>query len=311
MKKIVGCAQCRKKPVFTVSENRRKLCKKHFIEYFEKKVLRTIRNHELVKPDDRIGVAMSGGKDSTTALYILNQLTKKMPKLRVEALLIDEGIHGYRDETIKDARSFCGRHKIKLHTFSYKKEIGKTLDSLVKKKLGGPCTMCGIFRRQLINKKAKELGFTKIATGHNLDDEAQTVLMNLFKVDWPRASKLGPITEKTEGESFVQRIKPLYFMTERETTAYSFLMGFPVSYNECPYSKEMFRGRIRDFLNEMEESYPGVKHSIVNGFLELVPLLKKNFSKRGEMKRCGVCGDPTARGVCNACAWSERIRSKS
>ncbi len=238
------------------------------------------------------------------------KVEKENKKINVEAILIDEGIKGYRDKTIKDAKRFCKKNKIKLHIFSFKKEFGKNLDDLVKK-YKNPCTLCGVLRRHLLNKYAKKLDATIIATGHNLDDEAQSILMNQMKNDIKRSARLGVKAGINALDSFVQRIKPLYFMKEKEITAYCYLMKFPVTFNECPYSKYSFRAKIRDFLNELESKYPGIKQSIVKSFLEILPELKKRHYEK--IRHCKKCDNPVSgkREICNVCGLIERINSTS
>ena len=147
---------CNEKPVMEMPSGER-LCKSHFTEYFESKVFKTIRQFELVGKEENIGVALSGGKESLTTLHILNKLSKQNPKIKINAIAIDEGISGYRDKTLKTALDFCNKNNIQLHIFSYKDEFGLTLDEMLKILNAKPCTICGIFRRYLFNKKSKEL----------------------------------------------------------------------------------------------------------------------------------------------------------
>jgi len=303
----MNCKNCREKPVFLISENNQRLCKRHFIEYFEKKVWRTIKNFKLIGKKEKIVVALSGGKDSTTVLYLLNKISKQNKKINVEALLIDEGIKGYRNKTIIDAKRFCRKNKIKLHIVSFKKEFGKNLDEIVRK-FKNPCTICGILRRELLNRYAKRLGATAIATGHNLDDECQSILMNQMKNDIKRSARLGPKSGIMEIDSFVKRIKPLYFMKEKEIMAYSYLIGISPSFNECPYTEDSFRAEIRNILNEIEARHPGTKNSIINSFLEILPELKKRYDEK--MKFCKYCENPVSekREVCNACELIKKIK---
>src|SRR3989338_1215773 len=155
-----------------------KLCKSHFIGHFEEKVFRTIRQFHLLDKEEHIGVAISGGKDSLTTLSLLKRLSDENPRIKISAYTIDEGIHGYRDATLVIAKKFCDTVGVPLHVFSYEKEFGMPLDEILNVLDVKPCSICGVFRRYLLNKKAKELGFTKVATGHNLDDEAQSIMMN-------------------------------------------------------------------------------------------------------------------------------------
>ena len=184
------CKNCLEKPVINLTNNNIKLCKQHFIKYFERKVLGLIKDYKLIERNDKVGVAVSGGKDSLTVLNILNMLKNKIKIFEIEAIAIDEGIKDYRDKTLEQAEKFCKEINIKLHVFSYKEEFGDTLDNFLKKTKMKACSMCGPFRRYLLNKKSKELGFTKLATGHNLDDEAQTIMMNYFRRNLETSARL-------------------------------------------------------------------------------------------------------------------------
>ena len=200
------CKNCLEKPVIKLTNSNIQLCKQHFIRYFERKVLNLIKEYKLVERNDKVGVALSGGKDSLTVLNILNNLKKKIRIFDLEAIAIDEGIKDYRDKTLITAKKFCEDNKIKLHIFSYKKEFGDTLDNFLKKSKFKSCSVCGPFRRYLLNKKSKELGFNKLATGHNLDDEAQTIMMNYFRRNIETSARLGPITGIVKDKRFIRRI---------------------------------------------------------------------------------------------------------
>ncbi|HLD15911.1 MAG TPA: TIGR00269 family protein [Candidatus Nanoarchaeia archaeon] len=295
------CKKCKSSPVFKTLSGEG-LCSSNFVKYFEKKVLKTIGQYKLIEGKDVIAVALSGGKDSSTLLYILNKLLKKR-RQKFFALLINEGIHGYRNITIKDAKKLCKQLKVPLKIVSYKEEFGTTLDELKKKYK--PCTACGILRRYSLNKIARDLGATKLATGHNLDDEAQTLLMNMLKGNFEFSAKLGPKTEILMHDKFIPRIKPLYFLTEKEVLIYSKIKKLPVTFIECPNSHDAFRDDVRSQLNELEAKYPGTKHSIVNGFLDIQETLQKRF-QREKINSCKICGEPSVKQVCRACQILKR-----
>ena len=250
---------------------------------------------------------MSGGKDSLTILYILNKLSQQNPKIIINAIAIDEGIHGYRDKTLEKAKDFCNESNIKLHIFSYKEEFGLTLDEMLKILDVKPCSICGVFRRYLLNKKSKELELTKLATGHNLDDECQSIMMNQMKNNIELSARLGPKVGLIQDEMFVQRIKPLYLCTEKEVTTYAFINGLLDEFNECPNVPQSFRAQVRDMLNNLEQKFPGTKYSIVNSFLQTLPLLKQKF-KNDAIKVCSKCSEPSANDVCNACVYLEKLK---
>jgi uncharacterized protein (TIGR00269 family) len=303
------CEDCEKRGVY-ISLSGKSLCSRHFKRYFEEKVMRTIRKYDLLGYGEKILVACSGGKDSTVLLNFLWNLVKKKRE-SLAAIAVDEGIAGYRDVKLKGLVKFCEEREIPLHVYSFKEYYGFTLDEAVKiskdNNLGfKPCYICGVLRRNLINNVARELGFSKVATGHNLDDEAQTILMNYLRGNPSLLARLGPKTGVVSDESFVQRVKPFYFCTEKEDTIYSLVNSIEVDFVQCPYHVENYRLEIRDFLNRLESIIPGVKHSLVNNFLKILPLLKRDFSA-SKIRRCEVCGNPSARNVCRACMIKMRM----
>ena len=300
------CKICNTAPVY-ILQSGQKLCKNCFTKYIEKKVVRTITTYKLFDKKDNLVVAISGGKDSLTCLHILNKIQKKR-RSKISAILIDEGIKHYRDSTIKDAKKLCRQEKIQLKIFSFKKEFKNSLDEFIKtKKIKNPCTLCGILRRYLINKAARKLHATKLATGHNLDDEAQAILMNQFKGNIEFSAKLGPKTGVLMHEKFIPRIKPLYFITEKETALYSKLKGFITKYKECPYTEFSFRGDVSALLNNFEAKYPGTKNSIVTSFLEILPLLRKKF-QRSQINTCKLCKEPAAKEICRHCELLKKLK---
>ena len=297
---------CDQKPIFELPAGE-KLCKSHFIDYFEGKVFKTIRQFELLDKEENLGVAISGGKDSLTVLHLLKKLSLENPKIAISAIAINEGIEGYRDKTLKSAEEFCNKNDIKLQIFSYKEEFGLTLDEMLKILKVKPCSICGVFRRYLLNKKSKELGFTKIATGHNLDDESQSIIMNQMKNNISASSRLGPKVGIKYDKGFVQRIKPLYLCTEKEVTTYAFLNGLLDDFTECPNAVLSYRAQIRDMLNDMESKFSGTKYSIVNSFLQTLPMLKDRF-KNEAVGICKSCKEPSSHEICSACVFVEKLK---
>lgn len=315
----MNCHKCDDKAVLNLQHGA--LCKNHFLSYFEEKVFKTINKYQMIKHEDRICVAASGGKDSLTALHLTLKYLKhhNLPADGLFALAVDEGIgdseEGYRAITLKDLKNFCRKHQVRLEIIGNKSEFGSTLDEAfpivnwgTKKK---PCNICGVWRRYLLNKYAKKFGATKVITGHNLDDEAQAIMMNIFKAHTSIASHIGPVSGIKELEGFVQRVKPLYFCTEKETRLYALLKGFQVQFVECPYARQGFRAKVQEMLNGFEAEYPGTKHGVVQSFLALLPTLKAEEKKNNSIPQpCGRCGEPANGAVCNACKIVEVLRIK-
>ena len=279
------------------------LCKKHFIEDFEKKVRREIRNEKMIERGDRIAIALSGGKDSIVLTHLLAETFSSREDIEFIAITVDEGIRGYREHTVKIAKETCRNLDIEHIVVSFSEKLGKPLDEIVKEAEKKPCTYCGVFRKYYLNKTAREIGATKLALGHNLDDEVQTILMNFIHADISRLARLIP--QKVQ-RNMVLRIKPLRKVYEKEVVTYALLRGFEIDLRECPYSHEPVRAVVRDFLNDFEQRYPGRKLSIMKSFEKLRGCLKSMYPQIN-LNLCRICGEPTSGDVCQACKLKEEI----
>ena len=278
------------------------LCREHFRDYFEKKVRRTIKKFDLFDKKDRIGVAVSGGKDSTSALYVLKKLG-----YNVEALTVDAVIGNYTRKNLENLRKVCRKYGVKLHEISFRDEFGMSLCFIrgVAHEQGlkySSCFICGVLRRYLINKHAKKLKFDCIVTGHNLDDEAQSFVMNVFRNDLILARRQGPVSGFVRDKAFVRRVKPLYMCSEKETTAYSKLMRFPVNYQPCPCREGAYRKEYADMLDAFENRHPPVKYNIIQFFLRTVYRMKPSKDdEKPRVNACVYCSEPSAGNVCKRC----------
>ena len=180
------CTQCGSKHVVIHRKyNGQKLCSKCFRKSIEKQVLRTIKKEKLVTKGDKVLVGLSGGKDSVALLKILNILKEKNI-ITLEAVTIDEGISGYREEGIRIAKETAKALDIKHHIVSFKDKYNFTIDKIMEAEAKcndaqHACTYCGVFRRQIFNQVARDVNATKLATGHNLDDETQSIVMNYLE----------------------------------------------------------------------------------------------------------------------------------
>jgi len=277
-----------------------------FTEYVEKKVRKTIRKHKLFMKRDKIAVAVSGGKDSTACLYILNKLGYK-----IEAVSVDASIGKYTRTNMENLQKVCKKYKIPLHIISFRKEFGRSLcyirDMLKSKGIEySSCMLCGILRRYLLNKHTREMGFDILVTGHNLDDEAQGFLMNVFRNDYKLALRQGPKPGIIKSKKFVQRVKPLYDVTEAEVIKYTKALKFPVNYERCPCSSGAYRRQFIDILDKFEEKHPSVKYNVLK-FLENMGENAKK-TKAPKMTYCKACGEPSANEVCKTCKIFELLK---
>ncbi|MEK6954277.1 MAG: TIGR00269 family protein [Candidatus Micrarchaeota archaeon] len=283
---MVKCANCSKEAVVRLSYNKTDLCGNCFCDLFENRVKSANRDFKLITLNQKVGVGVSGGKDSAALLYVLSHIVKNIHGTTLIPILIDEGISGYRDQAILKARELCDSLDLQLRIFSYKDGFKLSMDEIMKMKKANPtggyersCTYCGVFRKTLLNKAALELGCDTLAIGHNADDIAQTFLMNLLHNEPDRLKRFDVINDEVEG--FVPRIKPLIYNLEKEAALYCELKELPYHRGECPYSNESFRGEIKNFLNGLEQKFPGVKFNLLRSYLAMRKELEKasNFER--------------------------------
>ncbi len=291
------CSVCGKRAIYFQRHSNRHLCRKHFIHDFERRVKYAVKRYNMIERNDKIAIALSGGKDSVALAFALKKLYGKRRDVDFLAITIDEGIAGYRPPTVRIAKEITSEVEMEHIIVSFKEEVGMELDEMVKKGDKKPCTYCGVFRKYLLNRTARENDATKLATGHNLDDETQTILLNFVQADIERLARLVP---QRVQEDLVLRIKPFREIYEKEVLLYCLLNGIEVEMGECPYAHFPVRAAIRDFLYEFENKYPGRKYSVMRSFEALMDCFKTNFPQK-ELNKCRICGEPTPKDVCQAC----------
>ncbi len=257
--------------------------------------------------DDKIAIGVSGGKDSITLLHILAKIESDFPHSKLKAITIDEGIEGYREEALKIAKQVCQKLNVEHKIFSFKEFFGYTLDNFVKKLRQKnthsnsltPCSICGVLRRQALNSAARKEKATKLVTAHNLDDETQTIMLNILRGDPLRIGRATPTSYFTN-PFFVGRIKPLCEILEKEVVLYAYLKKLRFQNIPCPYAAEAFRNDIRATLNRMEVKHPSTKYSLYNSIQKLKPYLEA-ASKTKNLSNCNICGEPTINTICQSC----------
>lgn len=280
---------------------KKKQKKSDFEAKLEKKVFDTIHKYNLFTKKDKVLVACSGGKDSTVILYILKKHGYNVIAITVNAL-----IGNYSKQNLKNLEAFCKQLKVKLYKISFRDKFGRSLcyiQSVLKKKgvKLRSCTVCGVLRRSLLNKEARKIKPNCIVTGHNLDDEAQSVIMNMLRNKLSISSRLGPKSGLVKDKRFVPRVKPLYFCTEKEVIRYSKLKKFKVNYEECPCCVDAFRKKTKDTLNKLSKNNPDLAQNIIKNFLKMLPKLKQSYNTDKPLKRCKICGEPSSGNTCNTC----------
>lgn len=297
------CDLCGKDAVTFVKYNGSHLCAEHFMNYVEKRVKREIRKQIRLESGDTVAVAVSGGKDSMVTLHMTESIFRDRRDIKICAISIDEGIDGYRPPSLDIVKGFCESRGIewRLRSFS---ELGMDMDDIAPVSgENSPCTYCGVFRRKLMNDEANRVGAKYLATGHNLDDMAQSVMMNVVRGDIERLARLGPHTKVQPG--LVPRFLPLRMIPEKESLLYAIVADIPFWDGECPYWKEALRNQYRDVVDELESRSPGSKFSILSSYDQLKPILSKELPP-AELKFCS-CGEPTVSKRCKACQYTEML----
>ncbi len=301
-----GCSICGKgETIYFRRYSGERLCAKCFKSSIVERVRRTIASYNLLKYDDRIAVAVSGGKDSLSLLKILYMIEQDFPHSKLFAVTIDEGIEGYRTECLSIARSFSSTLGVPFLSLGFKELFGFTLSEVVEsgvlEKLGiHPCTVCGIFRRKALVIAARKVGATVIATAHTLDDVVQTYLLNLLKGE----GNIRPIGLRREGGPAIPRIAPFRLIPQREIALYAYLEKIPFQVRTCPYTYTSMRDRVRSFLNWYAANKPEALFSFLRNFEKFIG----DVEQQAEENLCEICGEPSSRKICRACELERLIK---
>ncbi|KQC04478.1 MAG: tRNA(Ile)-lysidine synthase [Methanoculleus sp. SDB] len=292
------CDRCNRDAIVFQRYSGMHLCRQHFVADFEGRAKKLIRKQRWIESGDRIGVALSGGKDSSALLYFLTTLFRDRRDVEIRAITIDEGICGYRDPgTVQSIAESMG---VLCHTASFSGEYGITLDEIVRRKGDRlSCSYCGVLRRSLLNRVARDEGITRIAFGFNLDDDAQSVLMNVLRGDAGRLVHQG---EKADG--FIPRIRPFQNLPEREVALYAHLHVKGFIERGCPYAYNALRADVRTMLNDYSYRHPATKFALVNLGEELPKMAGGSPEAAGI---CPECGNPF-RGTCRICRILAEVR---
>jgi len=328
----MDCDKCGEPAVVHAAYSGLHMCESHFRRSVEKRVRRRVREDSLV-PDDATPadpetwvVGLSGGKDSVVLTQILKDTFAEDPRIELVALSIHEGIEGYRDESLAACEALTADLDLRHEVVSYAEEFGVRMDDVVAEdpENMAACAYCGVFRRDVLERYAERLGADKLLTGHNLDDEAQTALMNVFEGDVAQMAShfdasLGPFEPTGEGpterarreqDHHVPRAKPLRDVPEKEVALYAHLRDLPAHITECPHAEEAYRGEIQELLLEMEERHPGTRHSVMAGYEKLAALAAAALDDTEDdpdFGSCDECGAPTAREVCRKCGLLDAL----
>jgi uncharacterized protein (TIGR00269 family) len=288
------CTRCRKTAHVSLPSHHSGFCAECYPLFFTRQVETAIRRQKMFTFDDRILVALSGGKDSLSLMLELHLLGYD-----VTGLHIDLGIPNSSDKARKKVEDFCALHGLTLRVFEMA-AWGLPIPD-VKAHVKRPvCAVCGKLKRHHFNRIAVEEGFDVLATGHNLDDEVARLFANTLRWDTAYLSDQGPVLPASDG--FVRKVKPLFRLSEYETANYAFLKGIEIHSDPCPYSGGLW--------GELEHRSPGQKLQFYQTFLKNgKPAFAQLEKETGaQLAPCAECGSPTSAGTCSVCRIREAVR---
>jgi len=298
------CNQCGRHAILKRPKNGAILCKECFFAIFEDEVHQTISTNKLFVPGDVVAIGASGGKDSTVLAYIMKKLNERYDYgCNLILVSIDEGITGYRDDSLETVKRNQVQYDLPLRIISYEELYGWTMDAIVKQiGLKNNCTFCGVFRRQALDRGAMLVGANKIVTGHNADDIAETVLMNVLRGDIARLRRCTSIITGSEGA--IPRCKPFKYTYEKEIVMYAYFKKLDYFSTECIYSPNAYRGHARTFLKDLESIRPS---SIIDIIHSGESLQIKKDAKMPTQGNCTKCGYISSQPLCKACVMLEGL----
>jgi uncharacterized protein (TIGR00269 family) len=285
--------------VIEVRRHHAAFCREHFLAMFRAQVEKAIRRFDMLVPGDRVLVAVSGGKDSLALWDVLLDLG-----YRTDGLYLGLGIGAYSDRSHDVAQAFADRRGAMLVSVDLAEEHGFDVPTAGARGSRSTCAVCGLSKRYVFNRAALEGGYDVIATGHNLDDEAATLLGNTLRWQTGAIARQSPALPAAEG--MVKKVKPLHRLSELETAAYAFLRGIDYVVEECPLVAGNTQLRYKDAMNQIERTSPGTKAQFFLGYLERGRALFA-AEDRPALQACERCGQPTTGRFCAFCRARAQI----
>ena len=306
------CSKCQiAESVFHRAYSGQYLCKKCFLRSIEDKAAKTISKYSMIDYGDRVAVGVSGGKDSLSLLCVMKILFDLHPNNGNElvAVTIDEGIEGYRDESLQIVKDFCAQLGVESRVLSYKSLFGIDMDEAMTLRPSdkmSSCSICGTFRRRAIDIAAEGVDADVVATAHNMDDQVQTFMINTLAGDVERIGWMYP--DPIEYANGMKKVKPFIEIYEYEIAFYALQREIPFQSEECPYMDESIRTDLRRFFNAMEKEHPGIKQNAYSSMMKIAKTLRSAPSTEG--RKCTLCGRDSTGGVCSVCKTIDILSNK-
>jgi uncharacterized protein (TIGR00269 family) len=298
------CRTCKAPAIIDLPRHNAHFCATHFLELCRRQVTKAIEKFEMIAPNDRVLVAVSGGKDSLAVWDLLVELGYS-----ADGLYIGLGIGDYSDVSAEYARSFARDRGLHLIEVSLRTDYGYDIPTAARATRRVPCSACGTSKRHIFDTTAIEGGYDVLVTGHNLDDEAAVLFGNTLRWDVEYLARQLPVLPARDG--FPKKVKPLVRLTEREMAAWCIVRGIDYQVDECPMAVGNKHLAYKAALNAIEAESPGSKAAFYLNFLDnMAPLLQREVTAAvGTLHPCERCGQPTTGDVCAFCRIVDTSRA--
>lgn len=304
------CNKCGSKAAIHMRQHKLALCGEHYLEWLPLQVQRFIEKYRMFSKSDRLLAAVSGGKDSLSLWDILWRLGYTVDGLYI-GLGIDGGID-YSDTSRRLTEQFAAERGLHLMVVSIPDEYQESIPAMAARTTRGrtkPCAVCGLTKRHVMNRIARDGGYAALVTGHNLDDEAAVLFGNTLNWLPGYLARQWPVLDANH-PGLVRKAKPLCRIYEREMAAYALLRNIEYMYEECPHAQGSKTIYYKEILNRLEADHPGAKLSFYLNFLNA----KENgmFAsgvdhQAAQLHTCPSCGQPTsAPGICAFCRMTSQ-----
>ena len=295
------CRKCGGTAVLELRRHNAAFCAPDFLDFFRNQVREAVRKYRMLDKDEHVLVAVSGGKDSLALWDVLLD-----EGYRTTGLYLDLGIFDYSVESRRKCEAFAAGRGVPLIVASVAEEVGGPVPVIKEVTRRPPCSGCGLSKRYLMNRVALDHGIGVVATGHNLDDEAATLFGSIAHWQTDALARQSPALPSTHAK-LVRRVKPLYRLSELETSAYAFLRRIDYIVEECPFAKGATSIAHKEILNRMEEDSPGAKHNFLFGFLDKARVAFER-TENVVLNECTRCGQVTTGTLCAFCKLSDQVK---
>ena len=298
------CRKCGGGAVLELRRHNAAFCSPHFLDFFRKQVAEAIHRYRMFTREEKILVAVSGGKDSLALWDVLIE-----DGYQTAGLYLDLGIFDYSKESRAKCEAFAAARGQTLHVERVADAVGAPIPVLQQVTRRPACSGCGLSKRYLMNRAALEHGYAVVATGHNLDDEAATLFGSVMHWQTEALPRQSPSLASSHPK-LVRRVKPLYRLSELETAAFAFLRGIDYIVEECPFAKGATSIAHKEMLNRLEETSPGSKHNFLFGFLEkALPAFER--AEGVALHECTSCGQVTTGAICAFCKLADLVKRRT